>query len=442
MGRVQQIKRRLTQVGDNFFQLCLRSFDKNSTAYLSIVVLVSQLVKLVLIVCSHSILPTHVAVGVKTIEYTPTSSWHSAVVSPFLCWDAAHFVSVAISGYTDTMSYAFFPLFPLVLRCLGAALLFLSPFPVNEVESVVIAGVLFNNICFTLSCVVLNKLLKSFNVPPIKRHCAILCFAMNPASLFFSILYSESLYSLLSWTAMYLLAVKKHTALPIVLFAAASFTRSNGIFNGAFVLFTSFNKYSVISHGTRTLHETAPLFCVFISTLSPYFLHVLFAQMRLCLNSDEFLDICSSGSDVTRITGIYSRIQKKYWNVTFLGSYRPKQLPNILLAVPVMVVAVQCLRSSAKQLFLHFSTRNTKFFKDLKFVPFHAVLACNFVVSLCFAHIQVSTRIIFASAPLIYLTMSENLLEIRSGYRAFTAIYILLFNVMGIVLHPNFFPWT
>lgn len=440
--RLAKIKRRLIRVGDNFFQVCLRSFDRNSAAYLSTAVMAAQVVKLVLIVCSHSLLPSHQATGVKTLSYSPSSSAIGTVVSPFLCWDAAHFVSIAVYGYTDAMSYAFFPLFPLTLELLSEALSAVLPISLNAIERVVICGVLLSNICFIFSCVVLNELLKAYSVPAIKRHCAILCFAMNPASIFFSVVYSESLFSLLSWSAMYLLSVKRQVFLPAVLFACASYTRSNGIFNCVFVVAVSLNKYGTTASMAGAIAETAPLFLVFLATVLPYYLHALYTQSQLCINTSFPSDVCFDGSAIIAVIHLYSRIQKKYWNVSFLASLHLKQTPNIALAVPVITVTVQSLRQFVKLASAHLSAKNSKFLKDLELMPFHAVMSCNLFVCLFFAHVQISTRVIFASAPLIYLTMSDNLLEIKSGYRAFTAIYILLFNVLGIVLHPNFYPWT
>ncbi|CAM9345636.1 unnamed protein product, partial [Ectocarpus fasciculatus] len=409
---------------------------------LSSVVLATQILKLVLIVVSHSLVPTHAASGVKRLSYAPTSSWHAVVIGPFINWDAAHFVSIALSGYNEPMSYAFFPLFPLVLRSLGQMLGLISPFAMNDIERVVVAGVVFNNLCLTLSCIVLNELFKVHSIPAIKRHCAILCFVLNPASIFFSVVYSESLYSMLSWAGMYFLTVRKSTPLSSLFFAGASFTRSNGMFNSAFVLIYSFCKSAALPISMSSVRKSASLCCVFLATLLPYFLYNSFAHTDICSTSQQDSPLCINNSLLDGFIGIYSRIQKKYWSVTLLGSFRLNQLPNIVLAVPVIVLTTQCVWCFFKSLRAHWLTRSPKLVRDVDLMPFYGVLMCNIFVVVFFAHIQVSTRIMFSSCPVLYLTMSDDMLDIKSGCRMFTVVYIVAFNLLGILLHPNFYPWT
>ena len=442
MGRLQKINFRLTRMSDRFFQLCLRSFDRNSSIYLSSVVMATQIFKLMLIVVFHSLIPTHAASGVKRLPYTPTTSWHGAVVSPFISWDAAHFISIAVNGFSEQQSYAFFPLFPLVLRGLSYLLALVSPFVLNDVERVVVAGVMFNNLCLTLSCIVLNELFKFHSIPAIKRHCAIVCFALNPASIFFSVLYSESLYAMLSWSGMYFLSVRESIPLSALFFFGASFTRSNGMFNFAFVLVYSFCKSATVSPSLTSVLKSIALCGVFLATLLPYFLHNSVAHNEICSIPLHDSYLCTSSSLLDDFIGIYSRIQKKYWHVTFLGSFRLNQVPNIALAVPVISLTLQCLCGFVKLLRAHWINRSPKLMRDVELLPFYAVLVCNIMVAVFFAHIQVSTRIMFSSCPVLYLAMSDNMLDIKSGYRMFTVVYIVAFNLLGIFLHPNFFPWT
>jgi phosphatidylinositol glycan class V len=450
MRRVKKVSLRLslklTRVADRFSQLCLRSFDRNNTLYLFCVVLASRVLKLFLIVCSHSLVPSHDATDVKRIEYLPTTPWHDTLISPFLCWDAAHFISIAVDGYGSSMSYAFFPLFPMVLRYAGMALAAVSPFHLNAIEQVVLAGVIFDNICFTLACFVLNELLRAHNVPAIRRHCAILCCTINPASIFFSMLYTESLFALLSWSGMYLLTVNNQIFLPVVMFAGASFTRSNGIFNSIFVLVFSLSNYVRTVSVFAAVRRALFLLLVFLAAISPYFIHNIYTQYFICspgntLQADEAL--CPPPSDYGYInSNIYGNIQKKYWNVSLFSSYRLEQMPNIALAIPVVILTLRCLWNYGRLVISRIAKNDMKYIQDLDLLPFHAVMVCNLVVALCYAHIQVTTRVLFASCPLIYLQMADILLEMRSGYRTFLVVYILLFNVLSILLHPNFYPWT
>ena len=438
MRRIKSFQYRLTRIGDRFSQLCLRSFDKHNTAYLTSVVLASRILKIILIICSHALIPSHKATGVKVLDYVPSSPWIGAFVKPFLCWDASHFISIAIHGYTEEMSYAFFPLYPFILRHLGNAFNVISPFHLNDIERVVITGVIFGNIFFVLTCFVLNTLLRAQGISAIRRHCAILCFTINPASLFFSVIYTESLYALLSWTAMYLLFTRKHTILPTLLFAAASFTRSNGIFNAAFVFIFSLYDFLRSVSGPTALRRAVSRLPIFLATISPYILHSFFSYSSLCPNEVIYRSSVCAYSEIS----IYSQLQKKYWNVSFLSSFRFNQLPNILLATPTCIVILHCIFNYASFFFTRWRKNDKKYMKDFELLPFHIVMICNLFVCLCFAHIQVMTRVMFASCPLLHLSMADGLLEVRSGSRTFLVIYILVFNVLSVLLHPNFFPWT
>ncbi len=66
---------------------------------------------------------------------------------------------------------------------------------------------------------------------------------------------------------------------------------------------------------------------------------------------------------------------------------------------------------------------------------------------LVFAHIQVSTRILFSSSPLFLLYLASELAKPNSHQQSrdlkkFIAVYLILYNLLGAILHGNFLPWT
>ena len=125
----------------------------------------------------------------------------------------------------------------------------------------------------------------------------------------------------------------------------------------------------------------------------------------------------------------YSYIQKKYWNVDLFTSYRWKQIPNIAIAMPTIVVAWYVL-------FVARSCRR-RFKVERLHLLFHLTLAVTF------AHIQITTRLLMCACPLMYLGIAE-ILEGNSSVtlKAVVVVYLALFSVAGVGLQVNWYPWT
>lgn len=112
------------------------------------------------------------------------------IKSIFFNFDATHYINIAINGYTRSYQYAFFPLYPLLIRL----------FSVLGVPYVV-SGVLISNLLHIASGLILlvlnNKYLKQ------KEEALLLVFFLSFNSVFFSSVYTESLFlflTLLSFT--------------------------------------------------------------------------------------------------------------------------------------------------------------------------------------------------------------------------------------------------
>lgn len=132
-------------------------------------------------------------------------------------FDSAFYLDIASHGYGSLASgrVAFFPLYPLLIRAVGLL-----------TGSLVIAGVLISAVAFLLALVLLHRLTEL----ELGRRAAtatvlIVCFA--PLSLFFTAIYTESLFLMLSVGAL-LAARRERWALAGVLGALATLTRPTG----------------------------------------------------------------------------------------------------------------------------------------------------------------------------------------------------------------------
>ncbi len=132
-------------------------------------------------------------------------------------WDSEHFLKIVASGY-DKIEITFFPLYPLLVKIIG---LLLS-------DSYILAGFLISWSCLILSLFYLYKLLILDNTLEITKR-TLLLFLFSPFAIFFSIIYTESLFIFLSIAFFYYL--KRDKWLIASIFGGfAMVTRNVGIF--------------------------------------------------------------------------------------------------------------------------------------------------------------------------------------------------------------------
>jgi hypothetical protein len=108
----------------------------------------------------------------------------------WLRWDVKSYLNISYFGYRHTPDVAFFPLWPLIQHYGGLALGGFFP------SSFYLAGLLFANICFYFTLVLLYQLLAEDFDPATARR-TLIYFTFAPYALFYFAGYSESLFVLL-----------------------------------------------------------------------------------------------------------------------------------------------------------------------------------------------------------------------------------------------------
>ncbi len=130
-------------------------------------------------------------------------------------WDAEHYIGIATNGYSG-IEPAFFPLYPLLISILGS-------FTSNHL----VAGLLISNAASFFSLLYLYKLIEhEFNGQV--AHRAIFYVSIFPTAIFFSAVYTESLFLFLSVASFYYVR-ERRWVIAGIFGALASLTRSEGV---------------------------------------------------------------------------------------------------------------------------------------------------------------------------------------------------------------------
>ncbi|KAL5110011.1 GPI mannosyltransferase 2 [Taenia crassiceps] len=358
-----------------------------------------------------------------------------------------------------------------------------------------------------------------------------LLFAINPASVFFTTLYSEALYSFLFLSSLIWLHGCGSVTGCLIL-SMTVFCRSNGLVNCGFPCFFQFvllvNKLRCLcKRGRRSSAKNLPLLissataAVFHCLLSvlvicfclsfPYLVHQYYAGFLYCFafpkpaslsfmlpkrpgpeleelaNKLEVFTPYSVNSSFQPLwcAGVpwssYMLLQKRFWDVGAFTYYRWKQLPNFLLVLPVLFLVLKLVslfgRKAPKTL-LSFGILED-YRRQMLVLPhiYHALFLSTY--GMINIHVQVLTRMLFSSCPVLYWYCASVLLNDQdnvfghshprkaknraspmprhlvglfrlvnplsyphwSSQRALL-YYFYSYIVIGCLMHSNFLPWT
>lgn len=268
-------------------------------------------------------------------------------------WDAVYFLKIAEKGYSYEQYMAFFPLYPWILRTVTwiftPAVKFLD---LSQLSALLVCGWAVNSLFFTIAAVSLYKLtLRLFKRSKVALVSSLL-FCINPASVFMSSLYTESLFCCLQFTALFHLEHEISIAV-LLLFGLGCATRSNGILSCGFIshsilkhfLSTELASLMVssdrlkLSHVFFTVTTILKLLLLNGIVLVPFILFQLYGYSLFCLPftgdiSHDKLSWCNNWLPFP-----YSHIQDTYWNVGFLRYFELKQIPNFFLAAPMLILS-------------------------------------------------------------------------------------------------------
>ncbi|KAF4673422.1 hypothetical protein FOL47_010574 [Perkinsus chesapeaki] len=441
-------------------------FFKSNSAKIALAAICSRavclLVGLVSAECMH---PYDTSGNIYPAGHKNVGEW----LSPLAYWDGVYFLRTAdIEGYEYEHTHAFFPGLPILINVMEGLASSILPewvLPAQRVDRLLLCGAVITNISFVLASVLLYWLglavLSDRKDGVSVAYYGALFFAIPMSNIFMSAIYTESLYSMLTFAGLLLLYTAANAYRPdqsrwaelgqatlalgsAITLAAATLTRSNGTLNAPFLI--SFGIH------TRSLLLAIPLVLL---VLLPLPLYLRYAWSLYCSNIGlDNRPWCDEGGNV------YSYIQKEYWNVGLFEYYTPNNIPNFLLAVPSMSIAVTAvvrgLSRYCPQLSRAFSPKAwiegvVSAAYDYKRSPFvFQLMVLTFFTLLC-ANVQVMTRLL-TGCPLYYWQLGSFydsiIADKKGGGRISTVafyVYLLFHSVyffIGPIMFCNFLPWT
>lgn len=381
----------------------------------------------------------------------------SFLLDGLIRWDGHHFLHIATHGYTFETNLAFFPLYPLAVRCLANGLYWLQDDYgiISFVSAVKIAGVSLNLVCFLLATEALYDLSRRVLKDEYLAYKAGLFFSINPASIFFSAPYSESLNSWLTFSLLNRMN-KNLGVWTCLLVALSCATRANSLLNAGFIVYHSLKivatetilyvrlkkackeKAELSSTVANILGDSfIPGLLNLIACLAPFFVFQWFCFTHFCRITKKLPDIPEyvveyGRANLLKVVGdepspwchqeppiSYTYIQQAYWNNGLLSYWELKQVPNFLLALPTLLLV---LSTSYTFMCAHWDyvKRLGLVDNNLLGMPRKPILAVRqyrvlprecfvFVVhaaalalfALFFMNVQVVTRLIMSASPVV-----------------------------------------
>ncbi|EOY32359.1 Transferases, transferring hexosyl groups isoform 1 [Theobroma cacao] len=257
-----------------------------------------------------------------------------------IVWDSVYFVRIAQCGYEYEQSYAFLPLLPACIFILSRTVFAPVVLLIGHRAVLALSGYVISNVAFIFAAIYFYRLSVIVLKDPNAALQASVLFCFNPASIFYSSIYSESLYALFSVGGLYYLKSRANN-IAVFWLALSGFARSNGVLNAGYFGFQTMHQaydaaflkkraflalWILISGALRCI-------CIFV----PFITFQAYGYYNICLerSSDEMRPWCKA-----RIPLLYNYIQSYYWGMGFLRYFQLKQLPNFLLASPILSLAV------------------------------------------------------------------------------------------------------
>ncbi|KIK95235.1 glycosyltransferase family 76 protein [Paxillus rubicundulus Ve08.2h10] len=369
--------------------------------------------------------------------------------SSLLRWDAFHFARVAQEGHFYEHEWAFFPALPFVMHMSGSLLSYIGFGPSSPDWSMMLLGGAILAALFDSTRVLYRLSLHHLHSPSAAFLATALSLLPSSAATLRFASYSEPFFTYFSYRGM-LACARSQWLSASVWFTLASAFRSNGILLSGFIVWNMLVA-PYLSARRDILTPSRILYCTVLVAipLMPFIHHNYKGYTSFCTTSTENLpNWCEGGL----FPSIYSHVQLKYWNVGFLRYWTLSNIPNFILASPVLLnVYVFCAfyLSRLPRIFASLappvppkeddtSDSNPSLFLAPSLLP-HVLHGLALTLVLTFsAHVQISLRVL-PSLPMTYWAAARLLIERPKLGKAWVG-WSIVWGALSCILWAVFLP--
>ena len=292
--------------------------------------------------------------NIPEAEFQTMDQLTIALLSGFGNWDSVYFFHISLFGYQYEQMLAFFPLFPFLNSWIARVIRACLFNTINMVSALYLAAILLTTSTFTVAAKTLHKITLRLTSDKKFADLTAVMFCMNPANIFHLTAYTESIFTcfqLAGISALEMLGNSSKFIISGLFFGLASGTRSNGLISTGFLIYKFVQEALQELQMYQSLHVIIDLafmkkllkrvlaFALGILTaVSPFIIFQYYAYQIYCTENAR-LDVFQNHWCFRMLPTSYSYIQSYYWNNGPFRYYEWKQIPNFMLAAPVIIMS-------------------------------------------------------------------------------------------------------
>lgn len=292
---------------------------------------------------------------------------------------------------------------------------------------------------------------------------AAMLYALTPAGIFMASGYSEPLFALLSFSAMFLREDLKYSGAGLI-FAMSTLIRSNGLLWGIFYAYDVILNVKILYHSYKNRYSrkvVVPSIVSFTINMMQggFLVTVAFAVSQIlaywmyCPQAEWCTARNGSGHGIV-LPMIYPYIQSKYWNIGFLKYWTPNNIPNFLFALPTLILmTLSCWYFLRTPKYIDVkiddsdpdeiaNVNKVSEFATYSMTPYILISGVMMFSALFVWHVQTITRIA-SCIPIIYwfgaeMITSSDLKQVKIG-KAIVQYFFVWIIIQGI-FYASFLP--